>query len=78
MKNEKTTTRPRSTSRKSVVQAIAKQDKEAQKKLSANSPEIQEAIRLKAYEIFIQRGGEHGNHFDDWIAAEQIILNSQK
>jgi hypothetical protein len=70
MKNEKT---PRTTTRKSVVQAIAKQEKENKKK-NIYSPEVQEAIRLKAYEIFIQRGCEHGNHNEDWIAAERIIL----
>jgi hypothetical protein len=75
MKNEKVS-KPRATTRKSVVQAIAKQDKEVRKFI--NTPEIQEAIRVKAYEIYLERGGAHGSHEQDWIAAEEIILKKTR
>ncbi len=58
------------TSRKAVSKAIAKQDVETQKA----SQEIQDAIRLKAYEFYVQRGYQHGNDLADWQAAEQIVL----
>jgi hypothetical protein len=32
-----------------------------------------EMIRVRAYEMFTQRGGEHGYHLDDWLAAEREL-----
>jgi hypothetical protein len=29
-----------------------------------------EGIALRAYEIFLARGGQHGNDIDDWLQAE--------
>jgi hypothetical protein len=34
---------------------------------------LQEAIRVRAYELFEQRGFRHGADFDDWLRAEQEI-----
>lgn len=36
--------------------------------------EIQDAIARRAYEIFEQRGREHGRHEDDWLRAEAELL----
>jgi HSP20 family molecular chaperone IbpA len=33
-----------------------------------------EAIRQRAYELFLDRGGHHSNEVDDWLAAEREIL----
>jgi hypothetical protein len=33
----------------------------------------EETIRVRAYEIFVERGYEHGHHVDDWLAAEQEL-----
>jgi Protein of unknown function (DUF2934) len=33
-------------------------------------------IRLRAYELFEQRGGEHGHDLEDWIRAEAEILGA--
>ncbi|MGH9140560.1 MAG: DUF2934 domain-containing protein [Vicinamibacterales bacterium] len=30
-------------------------------------------IRRRAYERYLQRGGNHGRHFDDWLEAEQEL-----
>ena len=73
MKNEKIN-RVKSTSRKSVVQAMARQDKENQKDLLKDSQVVLDAIRLKAYELFLERGEQVGNAEQDWISAEKIIL----
>lgn len=36
--------------------------------------ELQENIRRRAYELYEQRGSEHGRDLDDWIAAEKEIV----
>ena len=30
----------------------------------------EEKIRQRAYELYMQRGGQHGKHVDDWFRAE--------
>jgi len=30
----------------------------------------EERIRQRAYELYMQRGGQHGKHADDWFRAE--------
>ena len=36
--------------------------------------EVQEAISLRAYEIYQSRGGAHGGDLNDWLQAETEIL----
>ena len=36
---------------------------------------ITEAIANRAYELFLARGGEHGHALDDWLQAEQELLD---
>ena len=60
----------KTTKRKAVSKAIAKQDIETQKA----SQQVQDAIRLKAYELYVQGGCQHGNDVANWQAAEQIVL----
>ncbi|MBI3314813.1 MAG: DUF2934 domain-containing protein [Candidatus Omnitrophica bacterium] len=67
------------TSRKAVSKAIAKQEFETQKTTpdAQMAPEeIQDAIRLKAYELYMQRGCQNGNDLQDWLAAEQLVLQA--
>jgi len=42
----------------------------------AESPEVQELIRLRAYELFEQRGREHGHDLDDWLSAESEVIEA--
>jgi len=37
---------------------------------SAKHTPSREEIRLRAYEIFLERGGLPGNELDDWLQAE--------
>jgi hypothetical protein len=40
------------------------------------SPKIQgtdDVVRNRAYEIYEQRGGEHGHDWDDWLEAEREL-----
>lgn len=36
--------------------------------------EIYDHISSRAYELFSQRGYDHGHHFEDWVRAESEIL----
>ena len=35
----------------------------------------EEEIRIRAYELYLERGGGHGMHFDDWLRAEDELKN---
>jgi hypothetical protein len=41
-------------------------------KLESNPPEPmrEQAIRQRAYELYVQRGKTHGHAIDDWLKAE--------
>ena len=69
----------KTSSRKSVSKAIAKQEAEFQKTTpnrQFDQEQIQDAIRLKAYEIYVQRGYTQGNDLDDWLTAEQMVSSN--
>lgn len=34
-------------------------------------------IRRRAYERYLERGGNHGQHFDDWLEAERELKNKK-
>ena len=38
---------------------------------------LEERIRIRAHEIYLQRGGEDGNELDDWLEAEEEILGTE-
>jgi hypothetical protein len=42
--------------------------------VSARNPDIQDAIRSRAYSIFEQRGRGHGHDLDDWLIAEAEVV----
>jgi HSP20 family molecular chaperone IbpA len=37
-----------------------------------------EQIRMRAYNLFEQRGGQYGREMDDWIQAEREIMGEQR
>jgi hypothetical protein len=39
---------------------------------------ITEAIANRAYELFLARGREHGHDLDDWLQAEQELLDTAR
>ena len=41
-------------------------------RLQASEP-TEEEIRLRAYQRFLERGGMHGDDFNDWLAAEREL-----
>ena len=34
----------------------------------------EEQIRNKAYALYVSRGCQHGNDHEDWVKAEQLLL----
>jgi len=45
---------------------------------SAETPNIEEEIRKRAYELFEARGGEEGHELEDWLGAEEEIRRSRR
>jgi hypothetical protein len=52
-------------------------------KMAAPAPQVNgngavapsaEAIRLRAYEVYVARGGEAGDELSDWLIAEREIM----
>ena len=39
---------------------------------------IQDSIRNRAYELFLQRGGQHGHELEDWLRAETEVITQFK
>ena len=38
--------------------------------------QLQEEIRQKAYELYLQRGGQEGDDLQDWFTAEKMVLGN--
>ena len=53
-------------------QAISDPQGELVKTSAADSPRLEE-IRIRAYEIYIERGGRPGHDLDDWFQAEREL-----
>ena len=43
------------------------------KQTRAATEASEEAIRRRAYELYLERGGAHGSPLDDWLRAEHDI-----
>ena len=35
-------------------------------------------IAKRAYQLFIERGGEHGRDMDDWLSAQRELLSADR
>ncbi len=44
---------------------------------SAQSEEVEELIRQRAYQIYLERGRIEGHAWDDWLQAEAEIKTRQ-
>jgi hypothetical protein len=43
----------------------------------AQASNLEEEIRRRAYELYLQRGGVPGNESQDWLVAEQEVRSRQ-
>ena len=50
----------------------------AKVQMMTESVPSQEMIRERAYELYESRGREHGQDEQDWLRAEQEIVNGQR
>ena len=41
--------------------------------LPESNETLNEQIARKAYELYEQRGGDHGHDLDDWLVAERLV-----
>lgn len=41
--------------------------------LPQSNETLNEQIARKAYELYEQRGGDHGHDLDDWLTAERFL-----
>jgi hypothetical protein len=48
---------------------------ENQPQATAGTP-TREEIEVRAYEIFVERGGTHGLDMEDWLQAERELVDS--
>jgi hypothetical protein len=46
---------------------------EQKEEASMSHGPTQDQIRLRAYQIYLERGGHHGQELDDWLRAEREL-----
>lgn len=57
-----------------MAKTIASTSAAAQKAPTVSNQPAQAEIALRAYQIYLQRGGAPGNEFADWMQAERELL----
>ena len=63
---------PRTASSVTPINRKPSEVKELRKSTNGNGS-VEEEIRRRAYELFQERGGEHGRHHEDWLRAEAEV-----
>jgi DUF2934 family protein len=48
------------------------------KELAIEELSIEERIRRRAYELYVERGNESGSELDDWLQAEEEIRRAEE
>ncbi len=48
------------------------------KRLEPQRPGLEEQIRQRAHEIYLQRGGQDGSELNDWLQAEEEVLRARE
>ena len=48
------------------------------KQAGGSSLPLEEQVRLRAHELYIERGNQSGSETDDWLQAEEEILDAQE
>lgn len=66
---------PRTTARKS---AAAKKPASNGNTANNGNTELNELIRQRAYELYLERGSEEGHAADDWLRAEAEVRAQSK
>ena len=48
------------------------------KEVPSESLPLEERVRRRAYELYVQRGNESGSELDDWFQAEEEIRRARE
>jgi hypothetical protein len=48
------------------------------KKLVTEELSLEEQVRCRAYDLYVERGNESGSELDDWLQAEDEIHQAQE
>ena len=48
------------------------------KELPVETLPLEERIRRRAYELYVQRGNQSGSELDDWLQAEEEIRSAEE
>jgi hypothetical protein len=48
------------------------------RRVETTPPTREEKIRRRAYELFLERGGEHGRDQEDWFRAEREVAERER
>jgi len=57
---------------------MVKSEASSLKKDVSYPPEIQAAIQMKAYELYLGRKKGTDNEVEDWLEAERIVLKKKR
>lgn len=60
-----------------MSQRAAKTAATTKKQQRAATESVEEAIRRRAYQLYLERGGADGCAMDDWLRAEREIPSRQ-
>ena len=52
--------------------------KPAKEITGAIAPSLEERIRLRAYELYVDRGNQSGSEIEDWLQAEEEISAAEE
>ena len=64
---------PSKPKRNGSVEAEAASTQAATPEVHAGNSATIEKIRFRAYEIYLERGVQHGRELDDWLQAEREL-----
>jgi hypothetical protein len=48
------------------------------KALQNETLSLEERVRRRAYELYVQRGNQSGSELDDWLQAEEEVRRAQE
>jgi hypothetical protein len=48
------------------------------KELAIEGLSLDERVRRRAYELYVERGNESGSELDDWLQAEEEIQRAEE
>lgn len=58
--------------------AVPKKGAAPKRDMQKQSIPLEEQIRQRAYQIYLQRGGQHASELDDWLKAEAEFRQAEE